>query len=146
MYSKRFIDLRKAMAVKNLEQRNKLKSSYFEYLDLENVTAKEKDEKFLKDYNQDIVGLGLETRILQLMEQWKKEYNEKIRRNAIDSSLVKAIKHEIYELYTNGYDSKKILQKLKGGYGKRISEVVPCVNINELLSDIINSYLDSITR
>ena len=69
MYSKRFIDLKKAMTVENLEQRNKLKSSYFEYLDLENVTAKEKDEKFLKDYNQDIVGLGLETRILQLMEQ-----------------------------------------------------------------------------
>ena len=93
MYSKRFIDLKNSIAIKNLDKINKLKHTYFDYLDLENVTAKEKEEKFLKDYNQDIVGLGIETRILQLMEQWKKEYNEKIRRNAIDSSLVKEIKH-----------------------------------------------------
>lgn len=143
MYSKRFIDLRKAMAVKNLEQRNKLKSSYFEYLDLENVTAKEKDEKFLKDYNQDIVGLGLETRILQLMEQWKKEYNEKIRRNAIDSSLVKEIKQRVYELYNDGLSKNTILQSLKGEFGDRIPKNVSTHN---LFSDIINSYLDSITR
>lgn len=143
MYSKRFIDLKKAMAVENLEQQNKLKSSYFDYLDLENVTAKEKDEKFLKDYNQDIVGLGLETRILQLMEQWKKEYNEKIRRNAIDSSLVKEIKQRVYELYNDGYDKKTIIDVIESVFGRRISE--PVLR-KELFSDIINSYLDSITR
>ena len=131
------------MAVENLEQRNKLKSTYFDYLDLENVTAKEKDEMFFEDYNQDIVGLGLETRIFQLMEQWKKEYNEKIIRNAIDPDLVKEIKQTIYEFYTNGYDRKRILLVLKAVFSKRISK--PII-IEEFLSDIMNSYLDSITR
>ena len=143
MYSKRFIDLKKAIAVENLEQRNKLKSSYFEYLDLENVTAKKKDEKFLEDYNQEILGLGLKTEILQLMEQWKKEYNIIIKRNAIDSDLVKKIKQRIYEFYNNGLDKNTILQLLKGEFGNRIPKNV---SMHNLLSDIMNSYLDSITR
>ncbi|MBR0427259.1 MAG: hypothetical protein IJK18_03565 [Clostridia bacterium] len=143
MYSKGFIDLKKAMAVENLEQRNKIKSSYFEYLDLENVTAKKKDEKFLEHYNQEILGLGLKTEILQLMEQWKKEYNIIIKRNAIDSDLVKKIKQRIYEFYNNGLDKNTILQLLKGEFGNRIPKNV---SMHNLLSDIMNSYLDSITR
>lgn len=143
MYSKGFIDLKNAMEVKNLKQRNKLKSSYFEYLDLENVTAKKKDEKFLEHYNQEILDLGLKTEILQLMEQWKKEYNIIIKRNAIDSDLVKKIKQRIYEFYNNGLDKNTILQLLKGEFGNRIPKNV---SMHNLLSDIMNSYLDGITR
>ena len=146
MYSKRFIDLKKDMVVENLEQRNKLKSTYFDYLDLGNVTAKEKDEKFFEDYNQDIVGLGLETRIFQLMEQWKKEYNEKIIRNAIDPDLVKEIKQTIYELYTKGYDKERIIYVLGVVYSKRISESIPSFYRDKYLRNIMNSYLDGITR
>lgn len=77
------------------------------------------------------------------MEQWKKEYNEKIIRNVIDPDLVKEIKQTIYEFYTNGYDRKRILLVLKAVFSKRISK--PII-IEEFLSDIMNSYLDSITR
>lgn len=143
MDSKRFIDLKNSIAIKNLDKINKLKHTYFDYLDLESNRPKENNKDFLEHYNQEILRLGLETEILQLMEQWKKEYNEKIRRNAIDSSLVKEIKQKVYELYNDGYDKKTIIDVIESVFGRRISE--PVLR-KELFSDIINSYLDSITR